>query len=183
VAQTYVAKGAIHDITKSRRKHWIHAMARWPEAVDLSIWPYALHYAVHLHNTVRTLGYGFSKELFSGTKVGSCTKDYHTFTYPVFSLQNSLNCNLSCWHQVPDCWCTYHGSHTKQLCMSSNTYMWAVTFYAFHQDHSEGVLDFMCVLVIFMYPMFNFDSYDPYLGINWVFPEEFSTEIYIILQY
>jgi len=59
--------------------------------VDLSLWPYALQYAVHLYNTVPTLQDGVSLlELFSGTRVGSRMKDQHTFACPVFALQNSL---------------------------------------------------------------------------------------------
>jgi hypothetical protein len=66
-------------------------MARWPEAVDLALWPYALQYAVHLYNTLHVLEDGLSwLELFAGTQVGKCIHDHHTFACPVFTLQNSL---------------------------------------------------------------------------------------------
>jgi hypothetical protein len=66
-------------------------MARWPEAVDLALWPYALRYAVHLYNTVPVLEDGVSRlELFAGTQVGKRMRDHHTFACPVFALQNSL---------------------------------------------------------------------------------------------
>jgi hypothetical protein len=92
--QNGLVERAIHDITEiteSGRKHLLHAMARWPEGVDLALWPYALHYVVHLYNMVPTLQHGVSQlELFLGTRVGSHMKDQHTFACPVFALQNSL---------------------------------------------------------------------------------------------
>ena len=82
---------AIRDITEGGRKQLLHAMARWPEAVDLALWPYALRYAVHLYNTVPVLEDGISRlELFAGTQVGKRMRDHHTFACPVFALQNSL---------------------------------------------------------------------------------------------
>ena len=69
--QNGLAERAIRGITEDGRKQLLHAMARWPEAVDLALWPYALRYAVHLYNTVPVLENGVSRlELFSGTQVG-----------------------------------------------------------------------------------------------------------------
>jgi hypothetical protein len=89
--QNGLAERAIRGITEDGRKQLLHAMARWPEAVDLALWPYALRYAVHLYNTVPVLENGVSRlELFAGTQVGKRMRDHHTFACPVFALQNSL---------------------------------------------------------------------------------------------
>jgi hypothetical protein len=70
--QNGIAERTIRDITEVGRKQLLHAMARWPQAVDLSLWPYALRYAVYLYNTVPVLPEGVSRlELFSGAKVGT----------------------------------------------------------------------------------------------------------------
>ena len=66
-------------------------MARWPQVVDLALWPYALRYAVHIFNTAPVLPDGSSQlELFSGSQVGVRMRDQHTFACPVFALQNNL---------------------------------------------------------------------------------------------
>ncbi|KAL7485090.1 hypothetical protein ACHAW6_010683 [Cyclotella cf. meneghiniana] len=48
--QNGLAERAIRDITEVGRKQLLHAMARWPQVVDLALWPYALRYAVHIFN-------------------------------------------------------------------------------------------------------------------------------------
>ncbi|KAL7477469.1 hypothetical protein ACHAW6_003275 [Cyclotella cf. meneghiniana] len=43
--QNGLAERAIRDITKGGRKQLLYAMARWPQVVDLALWPYTLCYA------------------------------------------------------------------------------------------------------------------------------------------
>ncbi len=89
--QNGIAERAIRDITDSARTMLLHAKARWPSAVHLCLWPYALRYAVYIHNTVPVLLNGRSRiELFSGVNVGFRMKDNHAFGCPVFAMQNSL---------------------------------------------------------------------------------------------
>jgi hypothetical protein len=89
--QNGIAERAIRDITEGARTMLLHAKARWPQAVHLSLWPYALRYAVYLHNTVPILPDGTSRlEAFSGVKIGYRMKDNHAFGCPVFALQNDL---------------------------------------------------------------------------------------------
>ena len=89
--QNGVAERAIRDITEGGRKQLLHAMARWPQVVDLALWPYALRYAVHIYNIAPVMPDGSSRlELFSGTRVGVRMRDQHTFACPVFALQNNL---------------------------------------------------------------------------------------------
>eukprot|EP00804_Cyclotella_cryptica_P005599 CCRYP_003078-RA/>CCRYP_003078-RA protein AED:0.11 eAED:0.06 QI:0/-1/0/1/-1/0/1/0/102 len=53
--QNGIAERAIRDITEATRTMLLHAKARWPSAVHLSLWPYAVRMAVHIRNTVPVL--------------------------------------------------------------------------------------------------------------------------------
>ncbi|KAL7472405.1 hypothetical protein ACHAW6_000532 [Cyclotella cf. meneghiniana] len=89
--QNGLAERAIRDITEVGRKQLLHAMARWPQVVDLALWPYALRYAVHIFNTAPVLPNGSSRlEVFWGSQVGVRMCNQHTFACLVFALQNSL---------------------------------------------------------------------------------------------
>jgi len=69
----------------------LHAKARWPSAVHLSLWPYEIRMDVHIHSTVPVLLDRRSRlELFSGTNTGFRMKNNHAFACSVFTLQNSL---------------------------------------------------------------------------------------------
>ena len=89
--QNGIAERAIRDLSESARKQLLHARARWPAAVHLALWPYALRNAALLFNTLPVLEDGTSRlELFSSIRVGSSMKNIHTFGCPVFALQNAL---------------------------------------------------------------------------------------------
>ncbi len=89
--QNGIAKRAIRDLSESARKQLLHAHARWPAAVHLSLWPYALHNAALLFNTMAVLEGGTSRlECFSSIQVGANMKHIHTFGCPVFALHNTL---------------------------------------------------------------------------------------------
>ena len=66
-------------------KQLLHAMARWPNAVDLALWPYVLHYAVHFYNKGPVLSDGTLR-----LEIGACIQDHHTFACPVLVLQNAI---------------------------------------------------------------------------------------------
>jgi hypothetical protein len=66
-------------------------LAGWPAAVHFALWPYALHNPALLNNSLPVLEDGTSRlELFSSIQVGCNMKHVHTFTCPVFTLQNAL---------------------------------------------------------------------------------------------
>ena len=48
--QNGIAEKSIQDITEAGRKMLLHAKMRWPRAIDLSLWPYAVSQACHIHN-------------------------------------------------------------------------------------------------------------------------------------
>ncbi len=81
------AKKAIRDLSESARKQLLHAQAKWPSAIHLSLWPYALRTAAALRNTLPTLEAGISRlELFSSIRVGIKLRKLHFFGAPVFAL-------------------------------------------------------------------------------------------------
>ncbi len=45
-----IAERAIRTVSDSARAIMIHAMIHWPEKISLDLWPFAVKYAVHLHN-------------------------------------------------------------------------------------------------------------------------------------
>ena len=53
--QNGVAERTIRDITESARMMLLHAKARWPSAVHLCLWPYAIRTVVYVHNNVPVL--------------------------------------------------------------------------------------------------------------------------------
>jgi hypothetical protein len=89
--QNGIAEQAIRNLLESARKQLLHACACWPQAVHFALWPYALHNAALLHNSLPVLEDGTSRlELFSSICVGCNMKHRHTFGCPVFALQNAL---------------------------------------------------------------------------------------------
>ena len=68
------------------RKVLLYAKMRWPDAVDLALWPYALQYAMHIHNTAPAVDGKSRLEIFSRSEVGSSMKHNHIFGSTIFAL-------------------------------------------------------------------------------------------------
>jgi hypothetical protein len=89
--QNGIAEKAIRDLRESAQKQLLHARQRWPAAIHLALWPYALRSAVNLHNTLPVLEDGASRlERVSSIRIGSKMKHHHAFGCPVFALENDL---------------------------------------------------------------------------------------------
>ncbi len=89
--QNGIAEQAIYDLSESAHKQLLHTCARWLQAVHFALWPYALHNAALLHNSLPVLEDSTSRlELFSSIRVGCNMKHVHTFGCPVFALKNAL---------------------------------------------------------------------------------------------
>ncbi len=100
--QNGIAKKAIRDLQESAQKQLHHAHQRWPAAIHLTLWPYALRSDVHLHNTLPVLEDGTSRlECFSSIRVGSEMKHNHAFGCPVFALENDLAARSPILHWSP----------------------------------------------------------------------------------
>jgi hypothetical protein len=92
--QNGVAERAIQTITRWSRAMLLHSIIHWPEQADLSLWPFAMEYAVYLWNVMPSVGSRISPlELFSSTKF---PPDYahlqraHVWGCPVYVLDPQL---------------------------------------------------------------------------------------------
>jgi hypothetical protein len=50
--QNGIAEKRICDLSEQARKQLLHAKARWPEAIEINLWPYAIRNANDIRNTV-----------------------------------------------------------------------------------------------------------------------------------
>ena len=56
--QNAIAENAIHTICNMAPANMMHAMIRWPERNMLDLWPFAMSYAIWIHNRLPPGGYG-----------------------------------------------------------------------------------------------------------------------------
>jgi hypothetical protein len=140
------ADKAIRDLSESARKQLLHAQARWPSAIHLSLWPYALRTAVALHNTLPTLEGGISRlEHFSSILVGVKLRNLHVFGAPVFALSNELSSGSSLPKWSPRCHLGIHlgpsSEHARNVCLvlNPNTGLVSPQFHCWFDDFFESV--------------------------------------------
>eukprot|EP00804_Cyclotella_cryptica_P007267 CCRYP_017868-RA/>CCRYP_017868-RA protein AED:0.22 eAED:0.06 QI:0/0/0/1/1/1/2/0/1188 len=90
--QNGVAENAICTISNMARANMIHASLRWPERSLLDLWPFAMSYAIWVHNRLPPHGHGLSPdELWSSTKsTHSDLSRAHVFGCPVYVLEPAL---------------------------------------------------------------------------------------------
>ena len=96
------AEKRIRDLTDNARKTLLHAITRWPKAVNIHLWPYALRHAYNVSNMVQdNLDGSFELKRFAQMSISARLKNFHTFGCPVYALQNDLQNNngnkLSKW--------------------------------------------------------------------------------------
>ena len=67
--QNGIAEAAVRSTTTMARTMMLHLALRWPEAVDQSLWPFALSYACDLYNAMprETTGWKSPDAIFSGS--------------------------------------------------------------------------------------------------------------------
>ena len=90
--QNGVAENAIRTISNMARANLIHASIRWPERSLIDLWPFAMSYAIWVHNRLPPHGYGGSPlELWSQVKSAhSDISRAHVFGCPVYVLDPAL---------------------------------------------------------------------------------------------
>jgi hypothetical protein len=89
--QNGVAERRIKDLTERSRTSLLHAIHRWPSAVTINLWPYALRYINEVYNATPALKTGKSPlEDFSQTAIRPKILDFHPPLCPVYVLHNGL---------------------------------------------------------------------------------------------
>ena len=89
--QNGIAEKRIGDLTERARTSLLHAMNRWPSAVTIHLWPYALRFANDVYNAAPSLKTGRSPlESFSGTPVRPQVLNYHPPFCPAYVLHSGL---------------------------------------------------------------------------------------------
>ena len=72
----------------------LHAMSRWPQAITINLWPYALRHAVNVSNMVPDNIDGTCKlERFAKVSISPRMKTFHTFGCPTYVLKSDLQNN------------------------------------------------------------------------------------------
>ena len=91
-SQNRRAEKSIRDPQTMARKIIRHAKGRWPEAIHLSMWRYALQMSVHVHNNFPNDADASSfLEAFARISVSPKSIHYHTFGFPVYILTTESN--------------------------------------------------------------------------------------------
>jgi hypothetical protein len=94
--QNGIAEKRIRDLQESARTQIIFAKHRWPAAIEVALWPYALRYANSVHNNTTLRSKPTSPiELFANVAVKPKIKHFHTFGCPVYVLDNKLQSSQS----------------------------------------------------------------------------------------
>ena len=94
--QNGIAEKKIKDMTELARKQLLHAKNKWPKAIHVALWPYALRNGAHIYNNLPNSKHGlFLLEAFSNSKISPNLKTHHTFGCPTYVLRNELPNNQS----------------------------------------------------------------------------------------
>jgi hypothetical protein len=89
--QNGIAEKRIRDLMERVRTSLLHAMNRWPSAVSINLWPYALRFANETHNSTPSLTQDHTPlELFSGAPVRPQTHCFHPPFCPAYVLHSGL---------------------------------------------------------------------------------------------
>ena len=99
--QNGIAEKRIRDIQESARTMLIHGKTKWPDAVNINLWPYALREASVVINEVPDdESMSCKLERFSGVTVSPQLKNFHPLFCPVYALDNRLQANhkISKWN-------------------------------------------------------------------------------------
>jgi hypothetical protein len=89
--QNGIAEKRIRDLTERARTSLLHGMNRWPSAVNIHLWPYALRFANDIHNATPAKTTEESPvETFSGIKVRPSVLHFHSPFCPAYVLHSGL---------------------------------------------------------------------------------------------
>jgi hypothetical protein len=84
--QNALAEKRIRDLQDAARIMLVHAKHRWPKAISLYLWPYALQMANDVHMSTPGVTGKAPIEMFSTVASATNPKHYHPFGCPVYAL-------------------------------------------------------------------------------------------------
>jgi hypothetical protein len=122
-----VAERRIRTLQDQARTVLFHAQHRWPKAVDVHLWPYALRVANEVHISTPSIGREDHKspfELFARSEVIPNLNHFQPFGCPVFVLDNQMQSGkkLPKW-EVRSCMGVYLGmsmQHARSVALVLN---------------------------------------------------------------
>ena len=87
--QNGIAERMIQTLTGTARAMLVHAVSVWPEALTVSLWPYALYHATDRHNRLHMDKFGYTPlERFARTRCPIRPEIFHTWGSPIFILDS-----------------------------------------------------------------------------------------------
>jgi hypothetical protein len=93
--QNGIAEKRIRDLQDLARSMLIHAMRRWPDAINTYLWPYALRKANSSKNlSIQGTNIRTPMELFSNSNVAPNLRHEHPFGCPVYVLDRRIQGNM-----------------------------------------------------------------------------------------
>jgi hypothetical protein len=85
------AERKIRDLQDGARTSLLHAMKKWPSAITVNLWPYAIRYMNDVNNYVpRRNEHQSPIELFSSTMSNKRLNQFYHFGCPVYVLDHNL---------------------------------------------------------------------------------------------
>lgn len=89
--QNGIAEKRIRDLTERARTSLLHVMNRWPDAVTINLWPYALRFSNDVYSATPGLKSGQTPlEVFSDTLVRPQVLNFHPLFCPTYVLHSGL---------------------------------------------------------------------------------------------
>jgi hypothetical protein len=89
--QNGMAEKRIRDLQDAATTSLLYAQCRWPDAIDQSLWPYALRHVNNVHNNTPLRGRKYSPlELFANVLIAPQLRHFHHFGAPAYVLNNDL---------------------------------------------------------------------------------------------
>ena len=90
--QNGVAERSIRTVSESARSMLIHSALHWPDETDISLWPFAMNYAVYIYNRLPQTTSALSPiEIFTGGRVDkSWVNRSRVFGCPAYVLDPTI---------------------------------------------------------------------------------------------
>ena len=120
----------------------LHAIRRWPGIISKDLWPYAINYAVNLHNTtIHCSVLAPSLTLFTGESPPWTFNSFCTFGCPIYVLDKNLQDgnNFKKWQER-----AWQGINVGLLCQHAGSVVWIYNPKSthvtpqFHMVYDEG---------------------------------------------